>query len=134
MRLSRIILAVAAFVCLLPSCKSQYEQLLSGNDVDAKYKAAFEFFNKGKYRKAAEVFESMSVLTSGTPQEDTVQFYWALSNYRDKDYYTAETNFKTFLDKCPRSPFSDDAEFLRLTASTRARSGGNSTRHPPIMR
>ena len=37
-----------------------------------------------------------------------------MSNYRDKDYYTAETNFKTFLDKFPRSPFSDDAEFLRL--------------------
>ena len=114
MRLKRIILAAAALICILPSCKSEYEQLLNGNDVDAKYKAAFEFFNKGKYRKAAEVFESMSVLTSGTPQEDTVQFYWALSNYRDKDYYTAETNFKTFLDKFPRSPFSDDAEFLRL--------------------
>ena len=114
MKLSRIILALAALLCIVPSCKSQYEQLLSGNDVEAKYKAAFEFFNKGKYHKAADMFESMSVLTSGTPQDDTVQFYWALSNYRYKDYYTAQVNFKSFIDKFPRSPFADDAEFLRL--------------------
>lgn len=114
MRFLKIILAAAALACLLPSCKTQYEQLLSGNDVDAKYKAAFEYFNQGKYRRAGELFESMSVLVSGTPQDDTVQFYWALSNYRYKDYFTAEANFKSFLDKFPRSPFSDDAEFLRL--------------------
>ena len=54
------------------------------------------------------------VLVSGTPQDDTVQFYRALSNYRFKDYYTAETNFKSFLDKFPRSPFSENAEFLRV--------------------
>lgn len=114
MRFSRLVLAALLLSMMAPACKSQYEQLLSGNDVDAKYKAAFEFFNSGKYRKAADMFESMSVLTSGTPQDDTVQFYWALSNYRNKDYYTAEANFKSFIDKFPRSPFSDDAEFLRL--------------------
>ncbi|MBQ9310326.1 MAG: outer membrane protein assembly factor BamD [Bacteroidales bacterium] len=108
-------LAVSALLMLCcAACKSQYDALLSGNDVDAKYKAAFEYFNKGKYKKAADMFESMSVLTSGTPQDDTVQFYWALSNYRYKDYYTAEANFKNFLEKFPRSPFSENAEFLRV--------------------
>ena len=32
------------------SCKSQYDTLLSSNDVDAKYKAAFQYFDKGKYQ------------------------------------------------------------------------------------
>ncbi|MCR5519577.1 MAG: outer membrane protein assembly factor BamD [Bacteroidales bacterium] len=114
MKFSRFILVAAALVMMLPACKSQYEQLLSGNDVEAKYKAAFELFNQGKYRKAADMFESMSILVNGTPQDDTVQFYWALSNYRFKDYYTAEANFKSFVDKFPRSPFSENAEFLRL--------------------
>lgn len=53
------------------SCKSQFDALLSSNDVDAKYKAAFELFNKGKYQKAASLFESMSVLTDGTEREMT---------------------------------------------------------------
>ena len=67
--------------------------LLDCNDVDAKYKAAFEYFNTKKYQKAAQLFESMAVLTSGTERDDTVQYYWGLSNYRFKDYYTAESNF-----------------------------------------
>ena len=53
MKFSRILLAAVLLMSLLPSCRSQYEQLLTGNDVDAKYKAAFELFNKGKYTKAA---------------------------------------------------------------------------------
>ena len=89
------------------SCKSQYDTLLSSNDVDAKYKAAFQYFDKGKYQKAASLFESMSVLTDGTEKDDTVQYYWGLSNYKFKDYITAEANFSRFVSNFPRSPFAE---------------------------
>ena len=114
MRIGRIVLCAALAVTVMTGCKSQFESLLSSNDVDAKYGAAFRYYNEGKYKKAADLFESLSVLVSGTPQDDTVQFYRGMSNYRYKDYYTAETNFKNFIDKYPRSPFSETAEFLRL--------------------
>ena len=96
------------------SCKSEYDALLNSTDVDKKYSAAFDFFNHGKYNKAARLFESLSVQTSGTSKDDTVLFYWGMSNYRYKDYYTAETNFSKFLTSFPRSPFSDEAAFLRI--------------------
>ena len=96
------------------SCKSQYEMLLGSNDVDAKYKAAFEYFNNKKYSKAASLFESLSVLTEGTEKDDTVKYYWGLSNYNGKDYYTAETNFEKFIEIYPRSPFASEARYLRL--------------------
>ena len=107
------------FVCLalafcLCSCKSQYELLLEGNDSDAKYAAAFDYFNQGKYTKASQLFESLSVITNGTSRDDTVQYYWGLSNYRAKDYYTAETNFERFMENFPRSPFAESAAFLHL--------------------
>ena len=113
---SIVILTVLAFAAsaLVPSCKSQYEALLDGNDVEAKYAAAFEYFNAGKYQKAAALFESLAVLTSGSERDDTVQYYWGLSNYRDRDYYTAETNFNRFLENFPRSPFAESARFFRL--------------------
>lgn len=98
----------------LQSCKSEYEALLNGNDVDAKYAAAFDYFNNGKYNKAAQLFESLAVLTSGTDRDDTVQYYWGLSNYRFKDYYIAETNFTKFITNFPRSPFAEEASFLRI--------------------
>ena len=96
------------------SCKSQYEMLLGSNDVDAKYKAAFEYFNNKKYSKAASLFESLSVLTEGTEKDDTVKYYWGQSNYNGKDYYTAETNFEKFVEIYPRSPFASEARYLRL--------------------
>ena len=108
---------IAAFVIGLLAavgCKSEYELLLEGNDVDAKYAAAFEYFNQGKYQRASQLFESLSALTNGTDRGDTVQYYWGLSNYRYRDYYTAETNFTNFIATYPLSPFAPDARFFRI--------------------
>lgn len=111
--LKRLLWCVAMLVAFA-SCRSQFDTLLSSNDVDAKYKAAFEYFETEKYSKAASLFESMSVLTEGTNQDDTVQYYWGLSNYNNKDYVTAESNFRQFVSTYPRSPFTEDARYLRL--------------------
>lgn len=113
MKIRTFILVIAA-VAASVSCKSQYELLLNSNDADAKYDAAFEYFNNGKYSKAASLFESLSVLTNGTERDDTVRYYWGLSNYKFKDYYTAETNFEKFIESYPRSPFTSDARYLRI--------------------
>ena len=113
MKYSRLILC-AALILSAASCKSQYEALLNSNDVDAKYAAAFDYFNQGKFNKAANLFESLTVLTNGSERDDTVNYYWGHSNYNFKDYYTAETNFENFTTKYPRSPLTERARFLRL--------------------
>ena len=113
-RQTSIFAVVILALLSLGACKTQYELLLEGNDTDAKYKAAFDFFNEGKYAKAAQLFESLSVITNGTSRDDTVQYYWGLSNYRAKDYLTAETNFERFMQNFPRSTFAESAEFLRI--------------------
>ena len=111
-RTRTIIIILAALLGV--SCASQYDALIASNDVDAKYKAAFEYFEKGRYQKAAALFESMSLLTERTRRADTVQFYWGLSNYRYKDYYTAEANFTKFVEQFPQSSFAPEARFLRI--------------------
>lgn len=103
-----------AVLLVATGCKSEFEALVAGYDTEAKYAAAFEYFNAGKYTKAARLFESLSIISSGTMQDDTIQYYWGLSNYRDKDYYTAQTNFENFLSTFPRSPFAASAEYLNI--------------------
>lgn len=120
MKKTSIILVLAAFAAALAGCKSQYELLLEGNDSDAKYKTAFELFEQGKYQKAARLFESLSMVSQGTSREDTVQYYWGLSNYKYKDYYTAESNFDHFIENFPRSPFTSDAKFYKIDCLFRA--------------
>ena len=114
MKLDRTISGLALVLALAAGCKSQYDIMLESNDVDAKYAAAFNYFNQGRYSRSAALFESLALLTNGTERDDTVQFYWALSNYSNGLYSDAETNFKNFLDRYPRSPFADNAEFLRV--------------------
>ena len=111
---SRILIAALAAIALLSSCKTQYDAILYGSDTAAKYKMAFELFEAKKYAKAAETFENLSTYTRGTAQDDTVQFYWGLSNYRYGDYVTAESNLNQFITTFPMSVFTEEAKFLRL--------------------
>lgn len=113
MRIRAVILSLLV-ISAFASCKSQYQLLLESNDVDAKYAEAFRLFEAKKYSKAAELFESLSIVTSGLPIDDTVQFYWAYSNYLYKDFTTAEGNFEKFIDAYPLSPFHETAKFYRL--------------------
>lgn len=114
MKTVRLISALFFALVLACSCKSEFENLLSGNDTEAKYQAAFDYFNKGKYSRAASLFENLSVLTSGTPRDDTVRYYWGLCNYSAEDFSTAETNFSDFIASFPRSPFIESATFLHV--------------------
>lgn len=113
-------LGVLLSVATLSSCKSEYDRMLESNDVDAKYKAAFDYFNSGKYTRAAQLFESLTLLTNGTERYDTVMYYLGLSNYSYKDYYTADTNFEQYLKYFPQGSFSEMAEFLRIDCLYRA--------------
>ena len=114
-------LAIIALAALaIAACKTQFDAILASNDVDAKFNAAMEYFNNKKYLKASQLFESMAILTNGTERDDTVQYYWGLSNYRYKDYVTAESNFQRFIENFPQSPFARDAAFYRLDCLYRA--------------
>lgn len=113
MRFFKLIIATAVILAA-SSCKSQFEKVLNSPDMDERYNAAFEYFNTKKYSKAATLFESIAVFSSGKERDDTVNYYWALSDYKAKDYYTAETTFKKFIDHYPLSPFMADATYLRI--------------------
>lgn len=114
MRIVKTFLTIIVASAGIVACSSKFDTLLMSNDVDAKYTAAFDYFNRGKFGKAASLFESLSVLTSGTERDDSVQYYWGLSNYKAKDYYTAEANLAKFVSNFPRSVFTEEARYLRV--------------------
>ncbi len=99
---------------LSTSCKSQFDALLQSNDVDELYSGAFHYFNNGRYSRAADLFDKLVLATRGTSRDDTVQFYLGLSNYRFGDLLIAEANFDQFISVFPRSPFTEEAKYLRI--------------------
>ena len=110
-RVFSIILFLSVLFC---SCKSQFELLLEGHDVPLQYKTAFELFEQEKYTKALRLFDHLRLAVQGTEQEDSVMFYIGMSNYKYGDIYTAETAFESFSMTYPRSPFLEEAKFLRI--------------------
>jgi len=114
MKKRRILILLSAVVLAAVSCKSEYEALLASQDFYAKYNAAFQYFDTEKYSKAASLFESCKLLASGTPQEDTVNYYTAYSHYRFGDLAAAESAFNSFYTSYPRSPFTSEARYLYL--------------------
>ena len=113
MRVKGILLLLSVAV-LQFSCASYYDTVMKSNDVDVKYKAAHEYFKKGKYKKAADIFDNLNLLVQGLPQEDTVNYYHGLSNYRYGDFETAEASLAKFVEVYPRSPFAEEAKFMRI--------------------
>lgn len=116
----RNLIILAALVAVSASCKSQFAIILEGNDADAKYAEGMRLFEKKQYSKAAEMFESLSIISSGLPMDDTVHFYWGYSNYLFRDYLSAEENFDKFIDTYPTSSFFERAQFYRLDCMYRS--------------
>lgn len=110
MRKIAVILSLS-FLLLISSCKGQFDALLESNDIDLKYKSAFEYFELKKYSKAASLFESLKLAVNGTLQDDTVNYYTAYSYYKYGDLKSAESGFETFIYSFPRSPFIEKARF-----------------------
>lgn len=111
---TKVIIISLFLIAALSSCKSQFEMMLNSPDAQAKYEYAMQLFENKKYGKAAELFESLSMFTKGTEQDDTVQFFWGMSNYKYGDYITAESNFTQFIATFPLSAFFEESQFLRL--------------------
>ncbi|MEN6619898.1 MAG: outer membrane protein assembly factor BamD [Rikenellaceae bacterium] len=113
MKPCKIIVIVLAGV-LTFSCKSQYDALLNTSDVEKKYDGAMKYYNDKKYLKASTLFDQLLLPLKGTEKDDTVQFYLGLSNYKFRDFITAEANFEQFVQVYPRGPFTEEAKFLRI--------------------
>lgn len=114
MRTIKIILSLVTVSVFAFSCKSQYDAILQSNDIDAKYRAAMNYFKQGKYDKSAYLFESIAVLASNTEHSDTIRYYWGLSNFKQKDYAAAQANFEKFISMYPNIPMVKDAKFKRI--------------------
>jgi outer membrane protein assembly factor BamD len=110
----KILAIFAVSVVMASSCASQFDLVMRSNDVDFKYKAAMAYFNDNKFKKAADVFDNLNLLVQGLPQEDTVNFYHGLANYRFGDFETAEASLAKFIEVYPRSAFINQAKYLRI--------------------
>ncbi|MFD2786788.1 outer membrane protein assembly factor BamD [Hymenobacter rubripertinctus] len=97
---------------LLGSC-SGYQKLLKSTDVNKKYEAAIQYYDKGDFFKAGTLLEELIPLLKGRPEAEKAQFYFANTNYRQRNYTLSAFYFKNFHDTYPNSEYAQEAYFMQ---------------------
>ena len=97
---------------LLGACNG-YQKLLKSNDVNKKYEAAIQYYEKGDYFKAGTLLEDLLPLLKGRPEAEKAQFYFANTNFRQRNYTLSSHYFKSFADTYPNSQYAEEATFLQ---------------------
>ncbi|WP_224744116.1 outer membrane protein assembly factor BamD [Pontibacter aquaedesilientis] len=113
--MNRGIFHTVVLLCLLvfaTSC-SNFQKLLKSNDVDKKYKAALEYYEKGDYYRANQLLEQVMPLMTGREEAEQARFYYANTHYQQREYMLSAFQFRTFYETYPRSEKAEEAMFLQ---------------------
>jgi outer membrane protein assembly factor BamD len=90
---------------------SNFQKLLKSDNVDKKYKAALEYYEKKDYYRANQLLEQVSPLLTGSEEAEQAKFYLADTYYELRDYLLADFHFKSFYQTYPRSPLAEQAMY-----------------------
>jgi outer membrane protein assembly factor BamD len=104
--------ALLMSLALLGAC-SPFQKLLKSTDVNKRYTAAIDYYeNKHDYYKAGTLLEPLIPLLKGRPEAEKAEFYFAHTNFSQRNYTLAAYYFDQFATVYPSSPFAEEAEFM----------------------
>ncbi|NCA85726.1 MAG: outer membrane protein assembly factor BamD [Clostridia bacterium] len=104
-----ILLLLASVV--MASC-SKHQKILKSTDNEAKYEKAMEYYDKGDYYRALQVFEQLMPVYRGTAKAEKLYYYYANAYYQEREYVLASYYFKRFALNFPTSEWAEEASFL----------------------
>ena len=105
------IILIALIIVALSSCKG-FNYLQKKGTPEEKYEASMQYYEKGDYYHAIQLFDELIVLYRGTEKIERIYYYYAQSYYKEKDYILASYHFKYFAKTFPRSPFAEEALYM----------------------
>jgi len=105
------ILLFLSVVVLMQSC-SDYKKILKSTDVEMKYEKAIEYYQKGDYFRAIQLFDELLTYFRGTQRAEDIYYYYAYAHYGKGDYLLASFFFKNFSNTFPRSKYTEETMFM----------------------
>ncbi len=107
----RNIFIMLFMISAFSSC-GEYEKLLKGNDVEAKYEKALEYYEQGQYIRSVTLFEQIIPRIKGTRKSEEVGYLQAKCYYEMRDYVMAGHYYRTFVANYFNSPRAEEADFM----------------------
>lgn len=99
-------------VTLVSTSCSKYQKLIKSTDNELKYSKAIEYYDKGDYYKAQQLFDQILVFYRGTDKAEKISYYSAYCYYKVKDYILAGYYFGNFSTSFPTSQFAEECSFM----------------------
>ncbi|MEO6584364.1 MAG: outer membrane protein assembly factor BamD [Ferruginibacter sp.] len=110
-------IAITIFTAVLllftsASC-SKFSKVQKSKDYEYKLVKANEFYGKGKYRYAQQLFEELFPVYKGNQKFEDIYYKYAYSFYYLKMYRDAENLFKGYLEVFPNSSRAEEVDYMR---------------------
>ena len=65
------LIIITLVINVLSSC-SGYNKLLKSTDYDAKFEAAMQYYNEGRYQRARDLFENLTLYYRGREHSEDI--------------------------------------------------------------
>jgi len=111
-----VIFIVLILSTVIMSC-SPYQKLLKSSDNEVKYTKALEYYEKGNYKPAQQLFEQIQAFFKGTEKAEKISYYTANCYYKQKDYVLAGYYYKSFSTNFSTSIYAEEALYLSAYCS-----------------
>lgn len=95
----------------MSSC-SKYQRLLKSTDMDAKYEAAVNYFNKGEYYRSLTLLDELIAIFRGTSKAEDVYYYYSYCYFHNGEYNVAAYHFKNYYTTFPLGKKAEECLFM----------------------
>ncbi|MBK6633988.1 MAG: outer membrane protein assembly factor BamD [Chitinophagaceae bacterium] len=112
MKVFKLLFTSAVLLFLISSCNN-YSKVTKSKDYEYKLKMADEYYSKGKYKIAQELYEELFPVFKGTIKFEELYYKDAYCFYHMKQYADAENLFKGFLEVFPNSTKAEEVDYMR---------------------
>jgi outer membrane protein assembly factor BamD len=103
---NRILILTALCALVLASC-NDFNRLVKSTDNEMKYEVAMDYYDRGDYSHALQLFDLLQAAYRNTPRGENITYRTAECYYNQKDYDIAAFYYNKF---CTTYPFSKSAE------------------------
>ena len=106
------ILYISILVTFLASCKTEFERVRTSNDPEIIYAAADTLAARSEYTKAILLYEMVIPVYRGKIQAEDLNYKFADTHFKNRNYVLSSHYFKTFADTYTSSPKREEAMYL----------------------
>ena len=103
---NRILILTALCALVFASC-NDFGRLVKSTDNEMKYEVAMDYYDRGDYSHALQLFDLLQAAYRNTPRGENITYRTAECYYNQKDYDIAAFYYNKF---CSTYPFSKSAE------------------------